>query len=132
MRWRRKRKLIHDTYGYGAQAVAATANGDKQGFYACGFYGYQDTRYAKNDKQYYSNCYMEGGMDYIFGNAAAWFGECTIASVGGGAITATSRSTADDPAWYVFDHSTVCHLKISYLQFPCVDMHRLQVQRGPA
>jgi len=49
---------------------------------------------------------MEGAVDYIFGNAAAWFGECTIASNGGGAITATSRETASDPSWYVFDHST--------------------------
>lgn len=28
---------------------------------------------AKDGKQYYSNCYMEGAVDYIFGNAAAWF-----------------------------------------------------------
>lgn len=99
-----------NTYGSGSQAVAVTANGDKQGFYGCGFYGYQDTLYAKNGKQYYSNCYMEGAVDYIFGNAAAWFGECTIASNGGGAITATSREDPADPSRYVFDHSTVCPL----------------------
>ncbi|RAO69824.1 uncharacterized protein BHQ10_005836 [Talaromyces amestolkiae] len=34
-------------HGQGAQAVALTANGDQQGYYACGFYGYQDTLYAK-------------------------------------------------------------------------------------
>lgn len=45
-------------------------------------------------------------MDYIFGAAAAWFGECTVASNGGGAITASSRST-EDGTWFVFDHSTV-------------------------
>ncbi|OAF56398.1 hypothetical protein VC83_06877 [Pseudogymnoascus destructans] len=84
-----------NTYGSRAKAVAVTANGDKQGFYGCGFYGYQDTLLAKNGKQYYSNCYMEGAVDYILGNAAAWFGECTTASNGGGAITATSRQ---DPA----------------------------------
>ncbi|KAI9147149.1 Pectinesterase A [Paramyrothecium foliicola] len=94
-------------YGKGAQAVAVTANGDKQGYYACGFYGYQDTLYAKNGKQYYSNCYIEGAVDYIFGNAAAWFGECTIASNGDGYITASSRSSAEDPNWYVFDSSQV-------------------------
>jgi len=98
-----------NTYGVGAQAVAVTANGEKQGFYACGFYSYQDTLYAKAGLQYYSNCYIEGAVDYVFGNAGTWFGECTMASIGGGAITATSRSTADDPSWYVIDHSTVCH-----------------------
>jgi len=96
-----------NTYGAGAQAVAVTANGDQQGYYACGFYGYQDTLYAKSGKQYYSNCYMEGAVDYIFGDAAAWFGECTIASNGGGAITATSRETTDDTTWYVIDSSTI-------------------------
>lgn len=84
-----------------------TANGNKQGYYGCSFKGYQDTLYAKAGTQYYSNCYVEGAVDYIFGDAAAWFGECTIASNGGGAITAMSRETTSDASWYVFDHSTV-------------------------
>jgi len=67
----------------------------------------QDTLYAKNGKQYYSNSYMEGRVDYIFGYASAWFGECTIASTGGGYITAMSRSLASEPYWYVFDNSRV-------------------------
>ncbi|KAH9222725.1 pectin lyase fold/virulence factor [Leptodontidium sp. 2 PMI_412] len=96
-----------NTYGAGTQAVAVTANADQVGFYACGFYGYQDTLYAKSGKQYYSNCYIEGAVDYAFGDASAWFGECTFASNGGGAITATSRSDATDSHWYVIDHSTV-------------------------
>lgn len=95
-----------NTYGAGTQAVAVTANGNQQSFYGVGFYGYQDTLYAKGGAQYYSNCYIEGAVDYIFGGAAAWFGECTIASNGGGAITANSRTTADS-TWYVIDHSTV-------------------------
>ncbi|KAF1999966.1 carbohydrate esterase family 8 protein [Amniculicola lignicola CBS 123094] len=96
-----------NTYGAGAQAVAVTANGNKQAFYGCSFKSYQDTLYAKDGDQYYSNCYIEGAVDYIFGKASAWFGECTIASNGGGAITASSRENSTDPAWYVFDHSTV-------------------------
>ncbi|KAF2763412.1 pectinesterase [Pseudovirgaria hyperparasitica] len=94
-------------YGAGTQAVAVTANGNKQGFYGCSFKGYQDTLYAKSGFQYYSNCYIEGAVDYIFGDAAAWFGECTIRSNGGGYITANSREVASDTTWYVFDHSTV-------------------------
>ncbi|TGO13429.1 hypothetical protein BTUL_0070g00340 [Botrytis tulipae] len=103
-----------NTYGAGVQAVAVTANGDQQGYYGCSFTGYQDTLYAKAGKQYYSNCYIEGksltikgAVDYIFGNAAAWFGECTIASNGGGAITANSRTLATDTAWYIIDSSTI-------------------------
>lgn len=94
-------------YGAGAQAVALTANGDRQGYYGCSFQGYQDTLYAKAGYQYYSNCYIQGAVDYIFGDASAWFGECTIASNGGGAITANSRETSTDTGWYVIDHSTV-------------------------
>jgi pectinesterase len=98
---------VRNNYGAGAQAVALVANGNQQGFYASGFYGYQDTLYAKSGSQYYSNCYMEGAVDYVFGDAGAWFGECTFASNGGGAITATSRELATDTTWYVIDHSTV-------------------------
>ncbi|KAI1864108.1 uncharacterized protein JN550_009128 [Neoarthrinium moseri] len=94
-------------YGKGAQAVALTANGDRQGYYGCQFDGYQDTLYAKSGYQYYSNCYIAGATDYIFGDASAWFGECTIASKAGGAITASSRENADDTSWYVIDHSSV-------------------------
>ncbi|KAL1637561.1 hypothetical protein SLS56_000699 [Neofusicoccum ribis] len=94
-------------YGAGAQAVALTANADRLGFYGCQFKSYQDTLYAKAGTQYYSNCYIEGAVDYIFGKASAWFGECTIASSGGGAITANSRESTDDTSWYVIDSSTV-------------------------
>jgi pectinesterase len=52
-----------NTYGQGAQAVAVTANGNKQGFYGCSFKSYQDTLYAKAGYQYYSNCYIEGMLN---------------------------------------------------------------------
>ncbi|KAL5355700.1 pectin lyase-like protein [Aspergillus floccosus] len=97
---------IENTYTSG-QAVAYTGIGLHQGFYGCGFKSYQDTLYAKSGIQYYSNCYIEGAVDYIFGDAAAWFGECTIASSGGGYITASSRTYDTDQAWYVIDHSLV-------------------------
>lgn len=49
---------------------------------------------------------MEGAVDYIFGAANVWIGASTIASNGNGAITASSRETADS-TWYVFDSSTI-------------------------
>ncbi|KAF9891455.1 hypothetical protein FE257_003921 [Aspergillus nanangensis] len=97
---------IENTYR-GGQAVAYTGIGLHQGFYGCGFKSYQDTLYAKSGMHYYSNCYIEGAVDYIFGDAAAWFGECTIASSGGGYITASSRTEDTDEAWYVIDHSLI-------------------------
>ncbi|TRX90476.1 hypothetical protein FHL15_008645 [Xylaria flabelliformis] len=100
-------------YGAGAQAVALTANGNQQGYYGCivkdenEMSDNPDSLYAKAGDQYYSNCYIAGATDYIFGKAAAWFGECTIASKAGGAITANSREETSDTTWYVIDHSTI-------------------------
>ncbi|KAL4865897.1 pectinesterase A [Aspergillus spectabilis] len=94
-------------YGKGAQAVALAASGERQGYYGCQFLGYQDTLYARAGIQYYSNCYIEGAVDYIFGDASAWFGECNIVSNGAGYITAMSRETASDPAWYCFDNCNI-------------------------
>ncbi|PSN70783.1 pectin lyase-like protein [Corynespora cassiicola Philippines] len=102
--------IVENTYGTAGQAVALTSNGMRQGFYGCSFKSFQDTLYAKAGYQYYSNCYMEGAVDFIFGNGAAWFGECTIAASRGGYITANSRTYPDDPAWYVFDHSTIAQI----------------------
>ncbi|KAF7167250.1 hypothetical protein CNMCM5623_000612 [Aspergillus felis] len=94
-------------YGKGAQAVALVANADKLSFYGCSFVGYQDTLYAKAGLQYYSNCYIEGAVDYIFGDASAWFGECDIVSVGSGAITAMSRTSSSETTWYAIDHCNI-------------------------
>ncbi|KAH6664882.1 pectin lyase fold/virulence factor [Halenospora varia] len=99
---------FENAYGAGSQAVAMTANGDYQGFYGCSFIGNQDTLYAKAGLQHYQGCYIEGTTDFIFGNAAAWFGECTIAAKkAGAAITANSRISKDETTWYVFDSCTV-------------------------
>lgn len=98
---------VENGYGAGAQAVAVTANGDSQGYYGCSFSSYQDTLYAKSGTQYYAQCYIRGAVDYIFGDAAAWFEGCTIASNGGGSVTANSRETTTDTTWYVFNDCTI-------------------------
>ncbi|KAJ1558611.1 hypothetical protein HK096_009088 [Nowakowskiella sp. JEL0078] len=99
--------IFVNSYGSGAQAVAVSANGNYQGYYGCSFKGYQDTLYVKSGYQYYSYCYIEGAVDYIFGDASVWFNQCTIASNGPGAITASSRELSTDQGWYVFDSSTI-------------------------
>ncbi|CAG8972357.1 hypothetical protein HYALB_00005025 [Hymenoscyphus albidus] len=97
-----------NTFGLSGQAVAIAANGDKQGFYGCQFFGHQDTFYAKNGHQYYKGYYMEGSVDFIFGGASAWFESCTIAvNRDKGVITAMSRGGAAEATWYVFNQCTV-------------------------
>ncbi|KAF9007283.1 pectin methyl esterase [Hymenopellis radicata] len=87
---------VANSYGKGKQATAVAARGSYQGFYGSSFTGYQDTLFA------------DGGYHGLhLRNAGAWFGECTLASNGGGAITANSRTTADDPKFYVIDSSKI-------------------------
>ncbi|KAK4483717.1 hypothetical protein RD792_010919 [Penstemon davidsonii] len=60
------------------QAVAMRSSSDKSIFHSCSFDGYQDTLYAHTNRQFYLNCQITGTIDFIFGNAAAVFQNCTI------------------------------------------------------
>ena len=71
---------FENSFGTGSQAVAVLAEADRAVFKNCRFLGWQDTLYAKNGRQYYENCYIEGHVDFIFGQAAAVFENCTIHS----------------------------------------------------
>lgn len=60
-----------DYYGSnisGKQAVAIVVQADKSIFYKVSFLGLQDTLYAKDGRQWYLDVYVEGIVDYIFGN----------------------------------------------------------------
>lgn len=57
----------------GAQAVAFRAGGDKGAFYGCGFYGNQDTLNDQMGRHYFKNCYIEGEIDFIFGNGRSLY-----------------------------------------------------------
>lgn len=86
----------------GSQAVAVLSEADRLIFKNCRFLGWQDTLYAKNGRQYFENCYIEGNVDFIFGQAAAVFESCVIHSKGDGYITAPMRFAADEPSGFVF------------------------------
>ena len=53
------------------QAVAAAVRADRAIFKHCRFLGHQDTLFADYGRQYYVDSYIEGGVDFIFGNATA-------------------------------------------------------------
>lgn len=64
------------------QAVALVNEPDQVIFYQVSFKGYQDTLYAKSGRQYYLNVYIEGVVDFIFGNGGpAFFENSTIHSL---------------------------------------------------
>ncbi|CAI9103652.1 OLC1v1002176C1 [Oldenlandia corymbosa var. corymbosa] len=62
------------------QAVAFRSDSDYSVFYQCSFEGYQDTLYAHSNRQFYRDCNIYGTVDYIFGNAAVVFQNCTLYS----------------------------------------------------
>lgn len=59
----------------------------------------------KDSTQIYSNCYIEGNVDFIFGGANALFDNCTICSTGRGFICAPSTSK-DIKYGYIFNDCT--------------------------
>ena len=80
-----------------------------QGYYGCGFYGYQDTVLAETGAQLYAKCYIEGATDFIFGQTAdAWFESCSIGvlATSYGTITASGRSS-NDGGYYVINNSDI-------------------------
>ncbi|KAJ6493057.1 carbohydrate esterase family 8 protein [Mycena sanguinolenta] len=91
----------------GAQALAVAGYGTNLGFYAVGLYGYQDTLRAEKGVQFYGLCYIEGAVDFIFGqNGHAFFHRNTIASVDAGAITADGPDTAPE-SLFVINESNI-------------------------
>ena len=98
---------FENTAGNTGQAVAVADRGDRSIFKHCRFLGHQDTLFADYGRQYYVDSYVEGGVDYIFGNAAAVFDRDELRSNGPGSITAQSRTSADQNTGYIILNSKV-------------------------
>lgn len=63
------------------QGVAVMVKGDRATFYDCRIEGNQDTFLGWNKGRVYLNrCYVEGNVDFIFGNSVMVFDRCTIFS----------------------------------------------------
>jgi pectinesterase len=87
-----KNLTIQNTSGEVGQAVALNVNADRVCFSNCSFLGNQDTLYTSGEgtKNYFSNCYIEGTTDFIFGDATVLFENCEIHSKKDSYVTAAS------------------------------------------
>ncbi len=78
------------------QAVAMHVEGDRCVFRNCRFIGNQDTLLGAGEycRQYFTDCYIEGTTDFIFGPSTAVFERCTIMCKKNSYITAASTPAA--------------------------------------
>jgi pectinesterase len=98
---------FENTAGNTGQAVAAAVRADRAIFKRCRFLGHQDTLFADYGRQYYVDSYIEGGVDFIFGNAAAVFDRSEIRANAAGYLTAQSRTSPEQTTGYVILNSRV-------------------------
>ncbi|WCJ29064.1 Plant invertase/pectin methylesterase inhibitor superfamily [Euphorbia peplus] len=98
------------------QAVAFRSDSDKSYVENCEFIGHQDTLYIHGLRQFYKSCRVEGNVDFIFGNGAAYFKDCEIfinprqelpEKGEKNAVTAQARTDAGQSTGFVFDNCSV-------------------------
>ena len=98
---------FENTYGQGAsggqnQAVALMAQGQRQQFRNCRFLSYQDTLYTNTGTQYFRDCFIQGSVDYIFGDATAVFENCTMNNIAEGSAVCAPRTPQNAAYGFVF------------------------------
>jgi pectinesterase len=98
---------FENTAGNTGQAVAIVVRADRSIFKHCRFLGHQDTLFADYGRQYYVDSYIEGGTDFIFGNATAVFDHSEIHANAPGYLTAQSRTSPGQTTGYVIIDSKV-------------------------
>ena len=109
----------HPQLPAGSQALALLVTGDRAVFHNVRLLGNQDTVYAGSrgcspdggnctpTRQYFSDCYVAGNVDFIFGDSKAVFDHCEIHSTphAGGYITAQSKHYPSQDSGYVINRS---------------------------
>ncbi|XP_052736634.1 putative pectinesterase 10 [Vigna angularis] len=93
-------------------ANAARLFGDKYFFHNCSFIGYQDTLYDHSGRHVFKDCYIQGEIDFIYGNGQSYYQNCLVYAVGkfqnlAGYVTANGRESADDPSGFVFEGGSI-------------------------
>jgi pectin methylesterase-like acyl-CoA thioesterase len=113
--------VTHELQPQGSQAVALSVTADRAVFRNVRFLGAQDTLYAGGRscrseagpclpaRQYFRDCYIEGHVDFIFGDSMAVFDHCAIHGIAHPEVllTAQSKRYPEQQSGFVFDHCKV-------------------------
>ncbi|KAL3728884.1 hypothetical protein ACJRO7_033464 [Eucalyptus globulus] len=101
----------------GAQAVAIRISGDQASFWGCGFFGAQDTLHDDRGRHYFKDCYIQGSIDFIFGDARSLYENCQLISIAApvppgqkvinGAVTAHGRASKDENTGFAFMNTSI-------------------------
>ena len=116
----------HARTNEGSQAVALRVTADRAVFEKVRLIGYQDTLYADSktchepgavqanavchaSRQYFHDCYIEGHVDFIFGDAKAVFDHCELHGLAFSNVmlTAQSKVFPNEDSGYYFLHCKV-------------------------
>jgi pectin methylesterase-like acyl-CoA thioesterase len=105
---------FENSTGDAPQALAINVNADRAAFKNCRFLGGQDTvlTNGNGNRQYFRNCYIDGVVDFIFGNAIAVFDSCVVHAktrqdgLTGSYLTAANTQNGQ-PYGYVFRGCTI-------------------------
>ncbi|KHN04557.1 Putative pectinesterase 53 [Glycine soja] len=101
----------------GKQAVALRISADTTTFVGCKFLGAQDTIYDHLGKHFYKDCYIEGSVDFIFGNSLSLFEGCHVHAIAQiiGVVTAQGRSSMLEDTGFSVVNSKVTGSRALYL-----------------
>ncbi|KAJ0032033.1 hypothetical protein Pint_13570 [Pistacia integerrima] len=99
------------------QPVALRISGDKAAFHNCRFIGYQDTLCDFVGRHLFRDCYVEGTVDFIFGDGQSLYLNTTIKSVAKGlsVITAHGREEVSGKSGFAFVHCNIIGSGDTYL-----------------
>ncbi|ERN15196.1 probable pectinesterase 53 isoform X2 [Amborella trichopoda] len=101
----------------GKQAVAFRISADTAAFLGCKFLGAQDTLYDHVGRHYYKDCYIEGSVDFIFGNGLSLYEGCHVHAIANnyGALTAQNRMSLLEDTGFSFVNCKVTGSGALYL-----------------
>ncbi|XP_057834828.1 probable pectinesterase 53 [Cryptomeria japonica] len=99
------------------QAVAFRISADTAAFLGCKFLSWQDTLYDHLGRHYFKDCYIEGSVDFIFGNGLSLYEGCHLHAISNalGALTAQKRSSLLEETGFSFVKCKVTGSGVLYL-----------------